>query len=376
MNDITKHLDTLRMSGNLRSIGPHLSQSGLIDLSSNDYLGLAANQQLQNEFFSNGNRQYPMTASASRLLSLHQQSYTNLEDLLGSLYRRNALLFNSGYHANSGIIPAITSKNTLIVCDKLVHASIIDGIILSRARFVRFRHNDLDHLQEIIRANRSKHSDILVITESVFSMDGDICNLPLLVKIKKENPGTRLYVDEAHGFGVFGKRGLGVCERDGVINDIDIIIGTLGKAGASVGAFAITDAATKDFLINTARSFIFSTMLPPINCAWSQLIVTHIINMEAERKHLLDIARHLAEGLLALGYDHASQSQIVPLIVGDSHKVLELSHTLRTLGYIALPIRTPTVPAGTERIRFSLTATLPDTTIDDLLTDLKTLLQQ
>ena len=167
-----------------------------------------------------------------------------------------------------------------------------------------------------------------------------------------------------------------MCERDGVINDIDIIIGTLGKAGASVGAFAITDAATKDFLINTARSFIFSTMLPPINCAWSQLIVTHIINMEAERKHLLDIARHLAEGLLALGYDHASQSQIVPLIVGDSHKVLELSHTLRTLGYIALPIRTPTVPAGTERIRFSLTATLSDTTIDDLLTDLKTLLQQ
>ncbi len=374
MNNIADYLDTLRVSGNFRSIGQHLTQSGLTDLSSNDYLGLASNKELQNEFF--GSKQcLDMTSSASRLLSLHQQCYTDLEKQLATLYGRHALLFNSGYHANSGIIPAITSKGTLVVCDRLVHASIIDGIILSRAHFIRFRHNDLDHLQEIISANRNKYSDILIVTESVFSMDGDICDLPSLVKIKKENPGTRLYVDEAHGFGVFGNRGLGMCERDNVINDIDIIVGTLGKAGASIGAFAITDARTKDFLINTARSFIFSTMLPPINCAWSQLMVSHITQMETERKHLLHIADRLSEFLRSMGYNHNSKSQIVPLIVGDPHKVVELSQQLRTLGYIALPIRTPTVPKGTERIRFSLTAALSNATIDQLLSDLRTLLQ-
>lgn len=374
MNNIADYLDTLRVSGNFRSIGQHLTQSGLTDLSSNDYLGLASNKELQNKFF--GSKQcLDMTSSASRLLSLHQQCYTDLEKQLATLYGRHALLFNSGYHANSGIIPAITSKDTLVVCDRLVHASIIDGIILSRAHFIRFRHNDLDHLQEIISANRNKYSDILIVTESVFSMDGDICDLPSLVKIKKENPGTRLYVDEAHGFGVFGNRGLGVCERDNVINDIDIIVGTLGKAGASIGAFAITDARTKDFLINTARSFIFSTMLPPINCAWSQLMVSHITQMETERKHLLHIADRLSEFLRSMGYNHNSKSQIVPLIVGDPHKVVELSQQLRTLGYIALPIRTPTVPKGTERIRFSLTAALSNATIDQLLSDLRTLLQ-
>lgn len=376
MTNITDYLKKLQESGNFRSLREDLTGAELTDLSSNDYLGLAGDRKLHDEFFSNNlpDEHLAMTASASRLLSLHQQSYFRLERYLGRLYGRPALLFNSGYHANSGIIPALCGKGTLIVCDRLVHASIIDGIILSRAQFIRYKHNDLDHLTEIIRSNSTKYSDILVITESVFSMDGDICDLSRLIEIKKEYPAVRLYVDEAHGFGVFGQKGLGLCEHCKHINDIDVIIGTLGKAGASVGAFAITDADVKDFLINTARSFIFSTALPPVNCEWSLFMLRHIIQMDKERDHLLNISYRLNDFFISMGYETNSKSQIIPLITGDSHKVISLSKRLLDIGYIALPIRTPTVPKGTERIRFSLNAKLTHETIDRLISDLKPLL--
>ena len=376
MNRITDHLNTLKEHGNYRSLRDDMTHSGLTDLASNDYLGLAGNENLRNRFFSFlEGTDASLASSASRLLSLHQRPYSDLEQYLGKLYNgRHALLFNSGYHANSGIIPAICNKDTLIVCDRLVHASIIDGIILSRAKFIRFKHNNLEDLQRIIESNRTRHEDILVITESVFSMDGDICDLPRLVELKKAYPEVRLYVDEAHGFGVFGKQGLGICEQYGLIDDIDVIIGTLGKAAASIGAFAITDYDVKELLVNTARSFIFSTMLPPFNCQWSQFAIKHIIGMEAERKHLLDISHTLNDFFLSAGFETDSRSQIVPLIVRSAEKATALSQELLNLGYIALPIRTPTVPAGTERIRFSLNSSLSNTTIDKLIDTLKRLL--
>lgn len=375
MSEIKTRLDALRDNGNLRTIRTDLSGKGLIDLSSNDYLGLAQMPSMVERFLQNNSgHTTSMTSSASRLLAINQQSYINLEQFLGNLYGRSALLFNSGYHANSGIIPALCTKQTLILCDKLVHASIIDGIILSRAKFVRYRHNDIDQLYNLVKSHREHYSDILIITESIFSMDGDICDLPKLVEIKKECPEVRLYVDEAHGFGVFGSRGLGLCEYYNIINDIDIIIGTLGKAGASIGAFAITNAETKEYLINSARSFIFSTMLPPINCEWSQFMVRQIIDMAKEREHLKNISKQLNDFILSAGYASHSQSQIIPLIVGNAHTAVNISTHLLNMGYIALPIRTPTVPAGTERIRFSLNAGISSTVIMELINALKTLL--
>lgn len=375
MNEIKTRLDALRDNGNLRTIRTDLSGKGLIDLSSNDYLGLAQMPSMVKRFLQNNSgHTTSMTSSASRLLAINQQSYINLEQFLGNLYGRSALLFNSGYHANSGIIPALCTKQTLILCDKLVHASIIDGIILSRAKFVRYRHNDIDQLYNLVKSHREHYSDILIITESIFSMDGDICDLPKLVEIKKECPEVRLYVDEAHGFGVFGSRGLGLCEYYNIINDIDIIIGTLGKAGASIGAFAITNAETKEYLINSARSFIFSTMLPPINCEWSQFMVRQIIDMAKEREHLKNISKQLNDFILSAGYASHSQSQIIPLIVGNAHTAVNISTHLLNMGYIALPIRTSTVPAGTERIRFSLNAGISSTVIMELINALKTLL--
>ena len=375
MNEIKTRLDALRDNGNLGTIRTDLSGKGLIDLSSNDYLGLAQMPSMVKRFLQNNSgHTTSMTSSASRLLAINQQSYINLEQFLGNLYGRSALLFNSGYHANSGIIPALCTKQTLILCDKLVHASIIDGIILSRAKFVRYRHNDIDQLYNLVKSHREHYSDILIITESIFSMDGDICDLPKLVEIKKECPEVRLYVDEAHGFGVFGSKGLGLCEYYNIINDIDIIIGTLGKAGASIGAFAITNAETKEYLINSARSFIFSTMLPPINCEWSQFMVRQIIDMAKEREHLKNISKQLNDFILSAGYASHSQSQIIPLIVDNAHTAVNISTHLLNMGYIALPIRTPTVPAGTERIRFSLNAGISSTVIMELINALKTLL--
>ena len=159
-----------------------------------------------------------------------------------------------------------------------------------------------------------------------------------------------------------------------LINNIDVIIGTLGKAGASVGAFAVTDADVKNYLINSARSFIFSTVFPPVNCKWSQFMIEQIVDMDNERKHLHKISKLLNNFFASIGYASNSTSQIIPLIIGNSHKVLELSQHLLDIGYIALPIRTPTVPVGTERIRFSLNAGLDYETIDTLINKLKELL--
>ena len=365
-------LNLLKEAGNLRTIRKDLSiERNLLDLSSNDYLGLASDASLINDFLSRtGFDSSCMTSSASRLLSIKQDCYCKLENFLATAYKKEALLFNSGYHANTGVIPAICDKNTLVLCDRLAHASIINGIILSGSKFIRFKHNDIGHLQSLIEKYHNNYSSILVITESVFSMDGDISDLQHLVSIKRKYKNILLYVDEAHGFGVFGNQGLGVCEQENLIDDIDIIIATLGKAAASVGAFAITSKLLKDYLVNTARSFIFSTMLPPINCEWSLTTVEKLMSMNAERKHLANMSDKINAFIRSKGYATKSHSQIIPVIIGDSHKTLAASQKLFELGYIALPIRTPTVPAGTERIRISLNAAMATSSIEHFIQDL------
>ena len=352
----TTYLQQIEQQGNLREI-PAEPAEGLIDLSSNDYMGIATNRHLFEEFYSQCDRNdIYMSSSASRLLSQKQKDYDALECLLKDLYKKEILLFNSGYHANTGTISAIAAGNTLIVADKLVHASIIDGITLSRRDFLRFRHNDITHLRTILSKKASEYDRIIVVAESIYSMDGDICDLNSLVALKEEYPNVILYVDEAHGFGVRGKYGLGIAEESGLISQIDIIIGTFGKAAASTGAFTATSATLKKFLTNKARSFIFSTALPPVSCLWTKFVVEKLTGMDKERKQLLDTSEYLNEKFSAYNGNIRSHSQIVPLITGSSNKAVALSKELLKRGYIALPIRKPTVPEGTERIRFSLNA--------------------
>ncbi len=371
--EIKRYLQQLRDEGNFREI-PNFTKTGVIDFSTNDYMGLSADDALQERFFADpAARKVPMTSSAARLLAPRQIEYANLEVFLRLLYaaRRGddtgALMFNSGYHANTGLIPAIASSDTYIIADKLVHASIIDGIILSRAPYARFPHNDFDRLEAMLERKAGEYGNVLVIVESVYSMDGDSADIERLIALKRRYRNVMLYVDEAHAFGVLGPRGLGLAAASSDPGMVDVVVGTFGKAAASMGAFAITGCDLRDYLVNTSRSFIFSTAIPPIQAAWTRFTLGSLVRMDAERGHLAELGSRLRNVIHKYSPVEVVPSHIQPLIVGDSRKAVELSHKLYNIyGIKALPIRKPTVPAGTERLRFSLNASMTFSDIDTL----------
>jgi len=354
--NIRDTLDSLRASGNLRRIPESDTPAGIVDLSGNDYLGLADDIALRERFLdSHPAGRLLMTSSASRLLSARQDSYTALERLLAGSYGggRAALLFNSGYHANVGLVSALADSHTLVVADRLVHASIIDGIRLSGAPMERFRHCDYSHLERILTKKASAYTDILIIAESVYSMDGDRADLARLADIRRRTPGARLYIDEAHAVGVLGPAGLGLAAAAGVLGSVDILVGTLGKALASSGAFAILSPQMREYMVNRARPLIFSTAIPPAVADWSALTWQASLEADDRRRHLAGLARELAAKIPG-----GEPSHIRPLIVGDAGRAVGLSQRLLESGFKVLPIRTPTVPPGTERLRFSLSASL------------------
>ena len=348
--------------------GKFVEQNGqsMLNLASNDYLGLANDDTLQQAFLEKLAEKRPhFTSSSSRLLTGNFPEYESLEQRMAEAFQREAcLLFNSGYHANIGILPAVANKQTLIVADKLVHASIIDGIRLSDAPFVRYRHNDYAHLHEILQKQHLNYERIIVVTESLFSMDGDFADLPQLVAFKRQFDNVMLYVDEAHGIGVYGEQGLGVAEQMNCLPYIDFLVGTFGKALASMGAYVVCDQVIKDYLINTMRPLIFSTALPPFNVAWTEFLFEKRPYFQAKRQHLMQLSARLRQVVAEqLNMPMLSESHIVPLILGDNQRTVQTAQCLQQQGYYCLPIRPPTVPVGTSRIRLSLTA---DITHDEL----------
>ena len=366
MNRIAESLERLRSRGNYRSIPP-ADRREYLDFTSNDYLGLAGMKTLQEEFFARtGTTAIPLSSSASRLLSGVQEEFEALEEKLERLYGRSALLFNSGYHANTGMIAALGDSHTLILADKLVHASIIDGYRLSDARMIRFRHNDIAHLEKLLARMAGDYERVIVVVESVYSMDGDSPDLQAITELKQRYGNVMVYVDEAHAFGVCGPKGLGLCANPEIAGDVDIVVGTLGKAGASSGAFVITGKRIKEYAVNSARSLIFSTAIPPICCSWTNFLLDKIIVMDDERQHLKNLGVRLAESLQPLTDVEITPSHIQPFILGDSRRAVELSGALLEEGIKVLPIRTPTVPAGTERLRISLSAGMDVSDVDRL----------
>lgn len=358
-------IESLRHSGNLRRIPADRSaEEGTTDLSSNDYLGLGVRTDLQEQFMAErDNRMSPMTSSASRLLATRQNDYGDLETLLGRLYDRPALLFNSGYHANTGMISSLAAGKSIIVADKLVHASIIDGIVLSKAAFTRFPHNDFDRLERILAKESPLHERVIVAVESVYSMDGDRTDIDRLTELKRRYPNVLLYVDEAHGVGVEGPQGLGLSIAASGYGDIDVIAGTFGKAYASSGAFCVTSPAIREYLVNRARSFIFSTAIPPITARWTRFMIEQSLGMDAERDRLAALGTRLHEILSGFPGKNGVASHIQPYITGSPESAVTLSGQLLEEGFKVLPIRTPTVPPGTDRLRISLSAAL---TADDI----------
>ena len=373
MNTFQYQIEQLKAQSQYRVIpdlihqGRYILRDGqkMLNMSSNDYLGLATNEALRQAFLA----QYqgvlpPFTTSSSRLLTGNFPIYTDLEQLIAQRFQREAaLLFNSGYHANLGILPALTTSKSLILADKLVHASMIDGIRLSQCAFFRYRHNDYEHLKSLLEKNAGKFDRTFIVTESVFSMDGDVADLKYLVQLKKQFPNTYLYVDEAHAIGVYGKNGLGIAERANVIADIDLLVGTFGKALASMGAYVVCDQILKECLINQMRPLIFSTALPPFNVAWTHFIFERLPQFSKERTHLEQLSAFLRQEVEHRTQIMPSQTCIVPYILGENEATLAKAKVLQEQGYYCLPIRPPTVPKGTSRIRLSLTA---DMTMDEV----------
>lgn len=379
-DQIRQELQQLREKNNFRTL-PRLAHQGkevtvkgrrMLNLSSNDYLGLANDVELRCAFWETLTPEtLQLTSSSSRLLTGNFTAYDELETCLARLFGTEAaLVFNCGYHANTGILPAVCNAQTLILADKLVHASLIDGIRLSAAKCIRYRHNDLCQLERLVETYRASYENILIVTESIFSMDGDEADLRALTGLKRKYPSVLLYVDEAHAVGVRGTQGLGCAEEQGCIPDIDFLVGTFGKALASAGAYVVCRQEVRDYLINKMRPFIFTTALPPVTVQWTTFVLRHLAGYQARREHLSTIARQLRNALAERGYASASTSQIVPMIAGESHRAIALAEELQRKGFYALPVRPPTVPEGTSRIRFSLTAEVTEEEIERLINEL------
>ena len=379
LDHYAEQLDQLRQQGNFRQFRSNqqqgktieIQQQQMLNLSSNDYLGLASDLRLREQFFDETpNAQRLMSASSSRLLTGNFPAYEQLEATLTQLFHgRAALLFNSGYHMNIGILPALADAKTLILADKLVHASMIDGIRLSSAKYLRYRHNDLAHLQQLLTQYHAddNYERIIVVTESIFSMDGDETDLAALVALKQHFAKVMLYVDEAHAIGVRGQQGLGCAEQYGVIDAIDFLVGTFGKAVASVGGYLICDPIIRDYLINRMRPLIFSTAQPPVCMAWTQFMLKQIVQMQAQRQHLAALSLYMQQGIQAKGFACPSTSQIVPVIIGDSTATVSKARQLQTAGFYVMPVRPPTVPQGSSRLRICLNTQFETADLTQLL---------
>lgn len=337
-----------------------LNGQRMLNLSSNDYLGLASDIELHREFLDTLTPEtFLPSSSSSRLLTGNFTVYDRLEQQLAEAFDTEAaLVFNSGYHANTGILPAICDARTLILADKLVHASLIDGIRLSGAKCIRFRHNEYRQLERLVEEQHSNWNSIIIVTESIFSMDGDAADLKELVHLKKRFPNVYLYVDEAHAFGIRGDNGLGCAEEQACITDIDFLVGTFGKSLASTGAYIVCKQVIRDYLINKMRTFIFTTALPPVNIQWTSFLLQRLPDFRSKRDTLKQTSQLLREALKQKGYDCPSVSHIVPMVTGTSSASLLKAEELQRKGFYVLPVRPPTVPEGTSRIRFSLTAAI------------------
>ncbi len=367
---LRKHHRQLEQQGLLRAMMPtvagdkstiEVEGQQYLNLAGNDYLGLAGDRQLVQEFYQdmgpdNLLGRFGPGSGASRLMTGNHTGYQRLEEQLSNLYKtESALVFNSGYHINIGLLPALAGKGDLILADKLCHASLIDGMRLSRARVIRYPHCGYDQVKKLLQRHSSFHEKIFLVTESLFSMDGDCADLDKLVNLK-EQYGAILYVDEAHAVGVRGPGGLGLAEEQNVLRKIDLLVGTFGKAWAGQGAFVACSQLLADNFVNSARSLIFTTAMPPVAVNWLSFVAPRISAMSAQRDHLRQLANELRTSLQAMGLTTGGSSQIVPVMIGDAARAVTVADKVRQQGFWINAIRPPTVPPGTSRLRLSLTA--------------------
>ncbi|CCQ49875.1 8-amino-7-oxononanoate synthase [Crocosphaera watsonii] len=375
---IAKELQEREKNNNIRQLKAICPQDGvtivkngksLINFSSNDYLGLSKHPSLMLAS-QNYTKQYGTGSTASRLVTGTYDIHEKLEQKLAKVCGKEAaLLFNTGFQANTTIIPSLVDQKSLVLCDRLVHNSILQGIFLSKARWKRYQHNDLSHLERLLKkAVLQGYNRILIVTETVFSMEGDRSDVDGLIQLSQQY-NTLLYLDDAHALGIMGEKGMGLTANK---SGIDISLGTFGKAIGSFGAFITTSKLIRDYLINCCPGFIYTTALPPAVIGSIDAAIDLVPSLDQERTYLGGRIDYLQNQLINLGYKVCNSiSPIIPVIIGDEEKALNLSQYLETNGILATAIRPPTVPKNTARIRFVLSSKHQPEQINYLISLLK-----
>lgn len=372
-----KILQALKDDNNLRTLqdiqhdGIYIIKDNkrMLNLSSNDYLGIATDRELREEFFDTIDKESLLLGStSSRSLSGNYRIFTQLEDYIAAQFsNKSCLLFNSGYHLNISCMQALSEfSNVLFVVDKFVHASIIDGLRLGGKRFMRYAHNDMQSLASILEKTHNQYESIIIVSEGLFSMDGDLAQLDSLCAFKQQYSNVMLYLDEAHSVGVFGENGLGLASL-GYENSIDFLVYTFGKAIGSFGACMICSTHLKDFFINKARGFIYSTAIAPINVAWNLFVFQKLKTMKDRRKHLLHLSELLRKECAKYNISLMGEAQILSLIAHTNENALLLADKLSHKGFFAPAIKTPSVPPNTARLRISLTSNMQEEMMIDLV---------
>ncbi|WP_198007252.1 aminotransferase class I/II-fold pyridoxal phosphate-dependent enzyme [Nitrococcus mobilis] len=325
----------------------------MLSFCSNDYLGLSRHPKLR-ERAAAYTRSHGAGATGSRLVCGTFDIHARVEEKLARLYGREAaVLFNSGFQANSTLLAALAGRGALLLADKLSHNSLLQGALLSRATFRRYRHRDLTDLERRLRATVGCYERILIVTESIFSMDGDRSDMDRLVELAGEY-NAFLIIDDAHAVGVWGEQGLGLTARQ---EGIDLVIGTFGKAYGSFGAFVLCAEPIKDYLINFCPGFIYTTALPPPVIGSIEAALELVPGLEQERAYLHRLSERVRSRLGGMGFDtQSSTTQIIPILLGDEGLTLSLSRWLEQHGILAAAIRPPTVEPGRSRIRITLSS--------------------
>lgn len=325
----------------------------LVSFCSNDYLGLSVHPKLK-ERAAYYARSHGAGATGSRLVSGTFDIHVHLEEKLASLYESEAaLVFNSGFQANATLIAALADRSSLVLADKLCHNSLIQGALLSRSTFRRYRHRDSADLERLLQETSGRYERVLIVTESIFSMDGDCSELDRLITLAQRHDAL-LLVDDAHAVGVWGERGLGLTAKK---SGIDLAVGTFGKAFGSFGAFVICNEKLKQYLVNFCPGFIYTTALPPPVIGSIEAGLELVPDLDREREHLHELADSVRARLHAMGFDTlASTTQIIPLLLGDERQTLGLSAWLERNGILATAIRPPTVGEHKSRIRIALSS--------------------
>jgi 8-amino-7-oxononanoate synthase len=345
----------------------HLEMIQGIDLSSNDYLGLAADPRMKQAILKSVISASRIASTGSRLLSGHAEEWTLLEhDFARWVGTESALYFTSGYAANVGLLSALLRPDDVVFSDSANHASLIDGIRLAKCRRVIFPHLDLNFLENELRRNAPSAGARAIVVESIFSMEGDRAPLSDLASLA-ERYGAELIVDEAHAIGVRGPRGSGCVAEAGLTARVLATVHTCGKALAAAGAFVCGSENLRRLLVNRARTFIFNTGLPPYFAAQVAAGMTLAKEAESERSSLVELSAYLRNELKNNGIEAGGDSHIVPVILGTNDATVNFAESLRARGFGVRAIRPPTVPSGTARLRFSLTAKITKVDLSELV---------